>query len=507
MFLVEGRCVRWNQGTTQGDDTALAESHPRTLPLLKALMDPYHLIIVGFDEIVSNKYLGPIHDAIREGQILKYSILDLDSASVDVTSRLKAMATSTPPARVTFIPDSDAFSDASAEWLMREVHGAGAHDTPVRVYIATEARAHLSYLSACVEAGIDCLVEKPVFAPLSKEGVFEPSGITSTMYRLIRQAEASRSQNSVMTLGRYHEIFNDRFIDIIEVEAMRLASPVTSVHLQVSGGVWNRETEYQTRDDHPYKYGYGMMMHGAYHYLDILSQIIAINSRLVDGDSLDLELVAFGAFPRDQSQRLGPAVSALLDDGRVGPAELNHMGETDAIAAFRLTSARTGRTVTLGSAAFEQTTPSMRHWSEFPEGEYNKNGRMSRVQLDAQLSTVLSAAVDVYDVPSPANGREALGEMSAIARLDVRANPLAFPDRAFITSQSFDGIFHRASNRALLENWVRGIETRSSLRHHLLPMALTEQICLALRYPGSTWVTRLYLDEQITYATAPERRP
>lgn len=37
-----------------------------------------HLVVVGFDEIVSNKYLSCIKEAIELGEIDSYSIIDLE---------------------------------------------------------------------------------------------------------------------------------------------------------------------------------------------------------------------------------------------------------------------------------------------------------------------------------------------------------------------------------------------------------------------------------------------
>lgn len=35
--------------------------------------------------------------------------------------------------------------------------------------------------------------------------------------------------------------------------------------------MWNTEEEIFSREDHPYRYGYGALCHSGYHYIDILS--------------------------------------------------------------------------------------------------------------------------------------------------------------------------------------------------------------------------------------------
>lgn len=78
--------------------------------------------------------------------------------------------------------------------------------------------------------------------------------------------------------------------------------------------MWNLQREFESRDDHPYKYGYGMMMHGAYHYVDLATQILSLNAELFPERQLRLEVSAFGAFPIDQHQRLSQPIARRFQD-------------------------------------------------------------------------------------------------------------------------------------------------------------------------------------------------
>lgn len=42
------------------------------------------LVVIGFDEIVSNKYIVVIEEAIKNGKISTYSIIDLKSAQKEI---------------------------------------------------------------------------------------------------------------------------------------------------------------------------------------------------------------------------------------------------------------------------------------------------------------------------------------------------------------------------------------------------------------------------------------
>jgi hypothetical protein len=305
------------------------------------------------------------------------------------------------------------------------------------------------------------------------------------------------TSHSVMTLSRYHGIYNSRVLESVKERVVRHGAPVTSFHLRAAGGVWNRECEYLERGDHPYKYGYGMLMHGAYHYVDLACQFLLLNT-LVFGDSpLEMTVSAFGAFPRDQRARIPSGIAARLGEpvASADHAAMERFGETDVVASFRVRDVSSGATVTLGTLAFEQTTPSIRHWAGFPPDVYNKNGRVSKVELEAQLSTLYAIHVQCYDGPHGVQRGEVLiadpDNIDAHAVVSERANAAMLAGERFNSTESFSGLFHSDSNRALMSAWLRNEEERSRLATHRLPMLVTQALACAIRAVGETVTVRL----------------
>ncbi|WP_378736110.1 hypothetical protein [Nocardia brasiliensis] len=445
-------------------------------------MSIHQLVVIGYDEIVRNKYMPVIRAAIEDGHIDSWSIVDLESEREVIEARL--VGADPQPRMKFFVPagrnnPAQGLEAASSALKFLRVPGL-----PMKAYIATEVGSHEQYLRQCVEDGVDSLVEKPVLAPMVGD-TFEPSRISATMADLLETAQRRRAHHSVMTLSRYHSIYNDRLIAPLKERMLQWHSPLTSFHLRAAGGVWNLEHEFVTRDDHPYRYGYGMLMHGSYHYIDLAVQVLSLNKLLFPKRHLRLQVCSFGAFPADQWQRLSrPATQMLGGDSKcsVLAREPRRYGETDITSTFRLVDAETDATITLGTLSFEQTTPSIRHWSAFPDGVYNKNGRTSSVDLEAQLSTLYSVHVTCYDVP---RGPDA-DKIGAVAEILTRANASLLTDDQYVARESFDGLFHSDSNRALMQNWLRGTETRSRLQQHYLPMRVTEALALSLRIPGQT---------------------
>ncbi len=449
-------------------------------------MNPYHLLIIGFDEIVENKYLAEVERAARTNCVLGYSVVDLESQRDSISERVEQLE---------FEPEVLHYLDDDSEAAIRKsfvsfFYGFIEKHHSIRVYIATEVRAHEFYLRFFSERGIPTLVEKPVFAPMSS-GRFRANLLSSTLSEIVNLSGDSSDSHSVMTLSRYHRIYNDLYINPLARLVDTWKAPVTSLHLRHSGGVWNRQAEYDWREDHPYKYGYGMMMHGAYHYVDLAAQILNLNRSALGDVAFRFCAKAYTASPTDQWCRVPKQASAMLgdDDPNWGTAHTapHQFGETDLVATFRVITVPDYRVVTLGTMAFEQTTPSIRSWGEFPNGLYNKNGRSSMVDIETQLSVIHASHVRVYDVPveGAIDGEiPRVDRIDAFARIERRSNGSLAPSLPFLERETYGGLFHSDSNKALMRHWLAGQENRSCLASHHLTVQLIQALLEAAALEG-----------------------
>ena len=447
-----------------------------------------HLVVVGFDEIVSNKYLPCIESAIQSRKINGYSVIDLITQKDEIETRLQSLKTK--PIRTYYLPAPTA--PTKDGWAIESDFSPIFQDlmhkeSKLKVYIATELKAHEAYLTYCIQHGIDCLVEKPIFAPMNN-GIFDSSKILPTMDQLLAAANDHPAQYSVMTLSRYHQVYNDVVEQYIKERMFKYNLPLTSLHLRHAGGVWNLHSEYDTREDHPYKYGYGMLMHGGYHYVDLFTQFLALNKYVLPNTDFELSVSSFCAYPKDQSIRFPKEISRQFDDYNPEWWKTHTQykyGETDITTTICLRDKASKRTITLGTISLEQTTPSVRCWKRFPDGVYNKNGRTSLVELTAQLSTFFSTSVLCYDVPI--KNVKKIERIDAYAEVIKRANGSLFRDEEYIRKEEYSGLFHSISNKQLLSNWLNGNENRSRLQMHYPVMTVIQAIGESLKSPGNAY--------------------
>lgn len=448
-----------------------------------------HLVVVGFDEIVSNKYIECIIRAVKAKKINGYSIVDLESVRSNIEKRIEKLQYK--PREVYYLNDikiekaegglieQEPLFDAVFDMILKK-------ERKIKVYIATEVKAHQKYLEYCVKNGISSLTEKPIFLPI-KNNVFSPKEINCIMQNILEGIKKNNVSHSVMTLSRYHKVYNDKFIDVIRQKMIKYSAPITSIHLRHAGGVWNTHKEYISRDDHPYKYGYGMIMHGGYHYIDLVVQLLLLNKLIYPNDVFQLKMSSYVAYPKDQNERISKKISSLFDDNidsweNSKEAKRYNFGETDVTSTFELVKKSTGKVVTLGTISLEQTTPSVRKWKDIPEGIYNKNGRVSSVDVEAQLSTIYSKTVKCYDVP--VKGVKEIERIDATADILTRANAALLEDEEYIEKESYTGVFHSDSNKALMLNWLYGTEERSEFEKHIPVMTFVQVMAESIQRPG-----------------------
>lgn len=447
-----------------------------------------HLVVVGFDEIVLNKYLELVDAAIKEGVLDGFSIVDLSIEQEEVEKRLDRALIR--PEKTYYLQKPDMLHEeeqlAEFDSVMQKI--LEKHEE-VKIYIATEVRYHERYLKYCVEHGISCLVEKPVFLP-QKDGKYCPEVMMDHMNYYVEQAKKNHCHVSVMTLGRCHEIYADVVYKTIKEKMQKYQAPLTSFHIKHAGGVWNLHREYLWREDHAYRYGYGMLMHGGYHYVDLLTRFLLLNKMIYPEKQFEIAFTSYAAYPTDQNDRIPKGISDRFNDNCPdwwkNEGKGINWGETDITSTFALRDKETKRVITLGTIAMEQTTPSVRTWTDFPDKLYNKNGRVSNLDMEIQLSTLYAASVKCYKIP--VDDGKFVEHVPVKPIFISRANPKLLPDEEYEVKKEYPKVFNSTSNKRIMNNWLRDQETVSTLQEHLPVMKLMQTVAFSLEKQGESVV-------------------
>lgn len=441
-----------------------------------------HLIIVGFGPVAGYKYSRCIRNAVENSQIISYSIVDLKSQQDVVKERIEGLPIQ--PTDVYFLPD-EVFQDKS--------QGIGEFDKictqlrlkyncDLKIVIATEPQAHEIYLNYCIEKDYDSLVTKPITIPM-KNSQINISEIKSSLENLILKSKGKKANHSVLCLSRYHEIYNEGVQNSILSKIKDFNLPITSLRLNTRSGVWNLNDEFFERDDHPYKYGYGMLFHGAYHYVDLIAQTLLFNKLLFPNEDFLLDLTSFSAFPKDQLNRIPQEVTKKLNGYKnIERINLNNVnyGETDIVTNFQLRFKNTDKVLTLGTLSLEQTTTGMRSWYNFPEIPYNINGRLHCTDFNVILSTLYSVNGHVVKIPIGARQSPIDLRGKNIGKVTKRSNVILMNDQEFHNEYSvkrpYGNSFSYSAETEIFSQWINNGETKSSLASHLSSVSLLQAL-------------------------------
>lgn len=311
-----------------------------------------------------------------------------------------------------------------------------------------------------------------------KGGVLDHEALMPMVDVIAEASLAVGVNTALLCLGRLHDIYERKLRQPIAMMVHRLQSPITSVHVKTASGVWNLPSEFGERQDHPYKFGYGMLMHGAYHYIDILARLLLINRKLFPTDDFVLTLQGLTAGPHDQQGRIGN-LEPNLTDYRQEFSNLDHdfvYGETDIVASYALKFRSSGRVLCLGTISMEQTTPGMRSWGPFPEVPYNINGRLHCTDIDARIGTVFSIAANVTKHPIQArvSDTDLCGVNSAT--VITRANAKLARTQGFIRRECFErpygSSYSYTAEAEVFERWLLDKPTYSDFSSHVPACAI-----------------------------------
>lgn len=128
-------------------------------------------LIVGFGPVASYKYSRCIYNAILQGHLSKYHVVNRESQQQVVEARLLKLPFQ--PASCTYIPEDvlQKGTNSGIEWLIQKGLFAKS-DIKKKIVITTEPQGHGAYINHALAEQFDVLVSKPLILPM-KDGVLD----------------------------------------------------------------------------------------------------------------------------------------------------------------------------------------------------------------------------------------------------------------------------------------------------------------------------------------------
>ena len=178
-----------------------------------------------------------------------------------------------------------------------------------KVLISTEPKARKAYAIWAARRGFDLFLDKPVTAFLSGDQ-------SDTLLSDFEEIERAGVRVVVSCERRAHlgYLWLKKYIDEQKI-------PLTGIDIHFAGGVWKTLQEYREVENHPFHYGYGILLHSGYHYVDLLVSLLSYNQSLIGKTSESLYALASSpGVSTDEAERFGEAdflmIGQSLKEGR-----------------------------------------------------------------------------------------------------------------------------------------------------------------------------------------------
>ncbi len=274
-----------------------------------------------------------------------------------------------------------------------------------KIIISTEPKAHKAYLQWAINNNVDdILIDKPLTAPIdccnnlsSAKQIFEDFNC------LKNSLKKSKSRVTIQVQRRYHHGYLSMKA-YIENFIKKYKIPISFLDIYHADGMWNMPNELFSRENHPYKYGYGKLMHSGYHFIDLLVMFLEAENKFlpsckkIDNASMFVQTLN----PEDffKQIKIDDYFSLFNNDSvynfkkYLKHLKVERLGELDVYAIIQFKNHN--NVLTTASLNLLQNSFSRRAWTNLPKDTYKGNGRVRHERLNLQLTSLLNAQVHSY---------------------------------------------------------------------------------------------------------------
>ncbi len=341
------------------------------------------------------------------------------------------------------IPDAEKDNQELSPHTRQVLEDAIARLAITKAIISTEPKSHLAYAAFFLEAGVDVLMDKPLSSPVGASSDLDAAKQIYDDYKKLEiiAKKSNKARCVVQCQRRYHPAYS-RVREIVSAVIRDYGVPITHLYIYHSDGLWSMPNEYGSRENHPYKYGYGKLMHSGYHFVDLFCWLSELNNQLIDKKPNEIELFHQICEPNDCLFQVNEAdYQRLFNSDTLTDFFLQHQkqdyalfGEVDSYTQLQLR--RDGQTVLSGGLHLLQNGFSRRAWQHLPEDTYKGNGRIRHEFINLHVGPLLNIQIHCYEShevadPSPILPASGIG---GLEHCDV----YVFRNSAMIGGKSFE---------------------------------------------------------------------
>ncbi len=306
------------------------------------------------------------------------------------------------PDKLIFIDTENRHGESMDRELLLELNRCLKEDEVSGIIIATEPKAHKIYAIWALEHNVDILMDKPLTSPMgSCTDMDAANRIYADYLELENLLEKSKSNFVIQCQRQEHEgyKFIKRYLENFVTE---FQIPITYLDCYHADGSWYMPNELFGREGHPYKYGYGKMMHSGYHFLNLFTWLLEENNKIVSKKPNFLSLFVKSSRSYDFLHQIdNDNYYHLFNTNQYrefftpeSKQKAREFGEID--VSMLLQSKRHDIAITTASINLLSNSFSRRSWTSLPEDTYKGNGRIRHERVTIQIPALLNIQVHSY---------------------------------------------------------------------------------------------------------------
>lgn len=263
--------------------------------------------------------------------------------------------------------------------------------------ISTEPKAHKIYISYFISKGIPVLSDKPLTAPVGLVHNTEQAlKVYNDAIELTKLSLQNQTPLYVMSQRREHDAYRYIFKSASDcVDEFDI--PITYFDIFHSDGTWSMPGEFYSRENHPYKYGYGKLMHSGYHFVDLAAWVAEVNARKFP--LLQISNTTELLSPRMQYDQInGYETYKRFFDHPTSAPQSDGLGEVDSYSTIKMSVTNDSEVthLTHGRLDLLQSGFSRRAWFDLAADTYKGNGRVRHERITIHIGPLMTIHLHSY---------------------------------------------------------------------------------------------------------------
>lgn len=356
------------------------------------------ICLVGLGPHAKRIYYNYIEQDVLNNKLDFYLLIDLFSKEADIRdfcSRKKVR-----PENIFLSKSSDQISPKKLDPELVVYLDKAIKENKIQyAIIATEPKAHKVYIEYFIKNKIPVLTDKPLTAPIgANHDIKSATQIVSDAQYLSNLSKKHDTPIYIQVQRREHVAYQFIFNEINKV-INQYRVPITFFDIYHSDGQWSMPDEFVFRENHPYKYGYGKIMHSGYHFIDLVAWVAESNRILYPNlyISNSTQLLKPNSHYR---QINGFDLYKNIFGKETSSPENKKMGEIDSYTNFIFKDGSVAlnkdNIVTFGNLNMLQSGFSKRAWYELPADTYKGNGRLRHEYFNINVGPLLNIQFHSY---------------------------------------------------------------------------------------------------------------